>query len=103
MEDAPPEDPDALALDVEERPGIEPPGVGLRGEVAKPGARQVKQPIRAGFRGEHARRCRLGTAEEFAEETAFGEKLVAEDFDHRGRFGMRAKVESVRGELLEDG
>lgn len=107
MQHAPPEDPDSLPLDIEERVRFEPPGIAPAGEVVESRPRQFQQPEgeRFGrlFGREHARSFRLGATEELGKKTALGQKLMAEDFEYRTGFRMRTEGEIVRLKLPEYG
>jgi hypothetical protein len=106
VEDAPPENPDTLAFDIEEAVAGEPPGAILAREKRQTRKRQFFQTRGKGFGGgvggEYEGGIGLGDIEEFGKETALGKKLVTEDFERRGGFRMRAEGE-VRGiELAKD-
>ena len=83
VQDAPPENPDSLAADVEERHDFEPPGVGLKGEKVQPLQNQLyKARLRMGeieTGGQNLIGGRFGRAEKLAEEAAFGEQLMFEN------------------------
>lgn len=107
VQDAPPEDPDALAFDVEEGDVGVPPGSGLAGEMSQARAGEFDETGRVGrgvlFGRKNFGRGRFRRTEEFAEEAAFGEELVAEDLLHGAGFGVRAVGEGFGREGEPDG
>jgi hypothetical protein len=104
VEHATPEDPNALALNVEKRYGLEPPAFSLSGEKIEAGADQFDEaaggaidckyrrqyPIRSGFRG----------AKEFSEKPTLGEELMTQDLADIARTDMRFVFEIGVVELL---
>lgn len=74
VQHAAPKNPDALALDVEERHARVPPDGRLLGEESQARLREFEQTGGATFRSQHCRKDlrwrRLGRAEKFSEEAA---------------------------------
>lgn len=107
MQNAPPENPDALAADVEERHDFEPPGVGLKREKIQPLQNQLyKARLRMGeieTGGQDLIGGRFGRAEKLAEEAALGEQLMFENLGDRARAGMRTEVQVGIGEFAPGG
>jgi len=102
-----PENPNALATDVEERHDFEPPGFGLQGEEIEPIAGQFDE-TRLGVGEiedgrEHFGRRRFGRAEELSEEAAFGEKLVGQNLADSRRPGMGAEIKVRVGKFAPRG
>jgi len=92
-----PQDPDPLALDVEERDASRPPFGRLRRETLQAWTRELGDAMRGSVDrerlGKYVGWSRLLEAEEFAEEAAFRQQLVFENVTNRRRAQLRTIVE----------
>jgi len=83
VEHSAPKYPDALALDIEEGNGLEPPDVRPCGEVVQPWHDKFDEATRRGLDCEWLRqyvvRGGLWRTKELAEEAALGQQLMAQD------------------------
>ena len=107
VENASPENPNALAADVEERHDFEPPGFGLQGEEIETLAGEFNEARldigEVKRRGQHFGGRRFGRAEELAEKAALGEKLVGQNFANSRRPGVGAEIEVGVGKFAPGG
>src|SRR5579864_8330728 len=104
VENAPPEDPDALALHVEERHNLQPPFLVAIGHALQARPAQLFMPAaecgRSEFRRQQRRRFRFAAqADEFGKETPLRKKLVLHDLQHGGGTLRRLESHVFRREL----
>ena len=107
VQDASPENRNALAADIEERDYFEPPGFGSEGEEIESIAGQFDETRLGVGKIKRARQDiggrRFGGAEELAEEAAFGEKLVGQNFANGRGSGVGAVIEVGVGKFAPGG
>src|SRR6185437_8339926 len=97
MQHAPPENPDPLALDVEEVDGFEPGTLRLRRDPDEPRRRKLRQPrnivLNRGFGRQNIAGWRLFLSKELAEKAPARQQLMLDDLPDRSRARMRTPVE----------
>src|SRR5690349_6589106 len=107
VQHAPPEDPDSLAFDVEERNDREPPILILRGEKVQTLARELNHArgvsLRLAVRRQNFIRRHFRQPEKLTEESAFRQELVLHDLAHAARTRMWFEREIVCGKFAPDG